>query len=123
MRSGKESSINGESLQGRVAVSMHESGEWVRIEVSDTGIGIPEDQLPLVFERFHQADEARASGGAGLGLAIARQLAEAHGGTIEAKSSLGKGSTFTLLLPRKPPTSVGSDLDLQINGPGGSTGG
>lgn len=108
---------------GRVAVAVHESEEWVKIEVSDTGIGIPEDQLPLVFERFHQADEARASGGAGLGLAIARQLAEAHGGTIEAKSSLGEGSTFTLRLPRKPPTSVGSDLDLQINGPGGSTGG
>jgi two-component system, OmpR family, sensor kinase len=96
---------------GRVAVDVHESEEWVKIEVSDTGIGISEDQLPLVFERFHQADEARASGGAGLGLAIAHQLAEAHGGTIEAKSSLGEGSTFTLLLPRKPPTSVGSDLD------------
>jgi signal transduction histidine kinase len=96
----------------------------VKIEVSDTGIGISKDQLPLVFERFHQADEARASGGAGLGLAIARQLAEAHGGMIEAKSSLGEGSTFTLLLPRKPPASVGSNLDLQINGPGESiTGG
>jgi two-component system sensor histidine kinase ResE len=79
--------------------------------------------LPLVFERFHQADEARASGGAGLGLAIARQIVEAHSGTIEAKSSLGEGSTFTLLLPIKAPTSVGSDLDLQINGPGVSTGG
>jgi two-component system OmpR family sensor kinase len=107
---------------GRVAVVVRESEEWVKIEVLDTGIGIPEDQLPLVFERFHQADEARSSGGAGLGLAIARQLAEAHGGTIEAKSSLGEGSTFTLLLPRKPPASVRSDLDLQVNGPGGCAG-
>jgi two-component system, OmpR family, sensor kinase len=84
---------------GRVAVAVRESEEWAEIEVSDTGIGIPEDQLPLVFERFHRADEARASYGAGLGLAIARQIAEAHGGRIEAKSSLGEGSTFTLLLP------------------------
>ena len=84
---------------GRVTVAVRESTEWARIEVSDTGIGIPEDQLPLVFERFHRADEARASGGAGLGLAIARQIAEAHGGKIEVESAPGKGSTFTLLLP------------------------
>jgi signal transduction histidine kinase len=108
---------------GRVGVAVHESDEWAKIEVSDTGIGISEDQLPLVFERFHQADEARASGGTGLGLAIARQIAEAHGGRIEAKSSLGEGSTFTLLLPRKHPiSSVGSDLDLRTSGPGGSAG-
>jgi len=91
---------------GRVAVAVHENEEWAKIEVSDTGIGIPEDQLPLVFERFHQVDEARASGGAGLGLAIARQIAEVHGGRIEAESSLGEGSTFTLLLPKEHPTSV-----------------
>ena len=103
---------------GRVAVTVHQSEEQAKIEVSDTGIGISEDQLPLVFERFHQADEARASGGAGLGLAIARQIAEAHGGTIEAKSSLGEGSSFTLLLPRRYPTSMG--CDLRTNEPGGS---
>jgi signal transduction histidine kinase len=88
---------------GRVAVIVHEGEEWVKIEVSDTGIGIPEDQLPLIFERFHRADGARTSVGAGLGLAIARQIAEAHGGRIEAESSLGEGSTFTLLLPRSIP--------------------
>jgi len=107
---------------GRVAVAVRESEEWARIEVSDTGIGIPEDQLPLVFERFHRADEARASGGAGLGLAIARQIAEAHGGRIEAKSSLGEGSTFTLLLPRKHPPSAGSDLDSRTDRRGESVG-
>ena len=73
----------------------------MKIEVSDTGIGISEDQLPLVFERFHQADEARASGGAGLGLAIARQLAESHGGMIEAKSSLGGGLEVHVAAPEK----------------------
>jgi signal transduction histidine kinase len=107
---------------GRVAVAVREGEEWAKIEVSDTGTGIPEDQLPLVFERFHRADEARASGGAGLGLAIARQIAEAHDGRIEAKSSLGEGSTFTLLLPKKHSTSAGSDLDPQTNCPGGSVG-
>jgi signal transduction histidine kinase len=91
---------------GRVAVAVREDEKWARIEVSDTGVGIPEDQLPLVFERFHRADEARASGGAGLGLAIACQIAEVHGGRIEAKSVLGEGSTFTLLLPKRPSKSV-----------------
>ncbi|MBA3472353.1 MAG: HAMP domain-containing histidine kinase [Rubrobacter sp.] len=88
---------------GRVSVAVYESEEWAKIEVADTGIGIAEDQLPLIFERFHRADKARASSGAGLGLAIARQIAEVHGGTVEAKSSLGEGSTFTLSIPKKIP--------------------
>ncbi len=71
------------------------------VVVSDTGVGIPEERLPLVFERFYRTDEARSSGGAGLGLAIARQIAEAHGGKIEVESAPGEGSTFTLLLPRE----------------------
>ena len=71
------------------------------LEVSDTGVGIAEDQLPLVFERFHRTDPSRADGGAGLGLAIARQIAESHGGEIEARSKPGEGSTFTLLLPKR----------------------
>jgi signal transduction histidine kinase len=92
---------------GRVTVVMHESEEWAKIEVTDTGIGIPEDQLPLVFERFHRADQARASSGAGLGLAIACQIAEAHGGKIEAKSSVGRGSTFTLSIPQEKAAGSG----------------
>ena len=70
------------------------------LAVSDTGVGIPEDQLPLVFERFHRTDDARAKGGSGLGLSIARQIAEAHGGTIQASSKVGVGSEFVLVLPR-----------------------
>ncbi len=88
-------------------MAVHESEEWAKIEVSDTGIGIPEDQLPLVFERFHRADQARASSGAGLGLAIAWQIAEAHGGKIEAKSSVGRGSTFTLSIPQEKAAGAG----------------
>ncbi len=86
---------------GSVAVRVEEDGGGVALAVSDTGIGIPEDQLPLVFERFYRADSARTEKGVGLGLSIARQIAAAHGGTIEAKSTEGVGSTFVLLLPRQ----------------------
>jgi two-component system OmpR family sensor kinase len=88
---------------GKVTVTVRETNGWAELEVSDTGIGIPEDQLPLIFERFHRADKARASSGAGLGLAIARQVAEAHGGKIEVESTPGEGSTFRLLLPKNLP--------------------
>ena len=91
---------------GKVTVTAREREGWAEIRVSDTGIGIPEEQLPLVFERFHRADPARAAGGgAGLGLAIARQIAEAHGGGIEVESVYGEGSRFALLLPKEGPAS------------------
>ncbi len=72
-----------------------------RVTVSDTGNGIPADDLPLVFERFYRVDpsRARATGGAGLGLTIAKQLVEAHGGIIYAESEPGQGSRFTFELP------------------------
>jgi two-component system, OmpR family, sensor kinase len=88
---------------GSVKVMVGEEDGGVALAVSDTGVGISEDQLPLVFERFYRADAARAEDGVGLGLSIARQIAEAHGGTIEARSNLGVGSTFVLLLPRQKP--------------------
>ena len=88
---------------GRVTVTVRETDGRAELEVSDTGVGIPEDQLPLIFERFYRADKARASSGAGLGLAIARQVAEAHGGEVEVESAPGEGSTFRLLLPKTLP--------------------
>ena len=88
---------------GSVTVGVKERDDRVELVVSDTGVGIREDQLPLVFERFHRTDAARSEDGAGLGLAIARQIAEAHGGSIEARSTVGAGSEFTLVLPRRKP--------------------
>jgi signal transduction histidine kinase len=82
-----------------IFVRVDEDENRAVLEVSDTGIGIPEDQLPLVFERFYRTDHSRTAAGAGLGLAIARQIAEAHGGEIRAGSALGEGSTFKLFLP------------------------
>jgi signal transduction histidine kinase len=90
---------------GRVTVRTWEKKGQVALEVSDTGIGIPQDQLPLIFERFHRVDNSRTEEGAGLGLAIARQIAESHGGEIEACSTPAEGSTFTLLLPKKALTT------------------
>jgi len=88
---------------GSVQVRVEEKDGGAALAVSDTGVGISEEQLPLVFDRFYRADAARTEEGVGLGLSIARQIAEAHGGTIEARSKLGVGSTFVLLLPRQKP--------------------
>ena len=89
---------------GSVAVEVQERADWAELGVSDTGIGIPEDELPLIFERFHRAEGARSDArGAGLGLAIARQIAEAHSGRIEARSRPGEGSAFVLRIPREGP--------------------
>jgi CheY-like chemotaxis protein len=87
---------------GKVQLRLSRVNSHVEITVSDTGLGIEPDFLPFVFERFRQADASlsRAEGGLGLGLAIARQLTELHGGTISAASEgLGKGATFTVKLP------------------------
>jgi two-component system phosphate regulon sensor histidine kinase PhoR len=69
--------------------------------VQDSGVGIPAEALPRIFERFFRADDARSRevGGAGLGLCIAKTIAEAHGGTIEVQSAPGAGSRFAVVLP------------------------
>ena len=77
----------------------------VRVEVSDTGIGIPEDQIPHVFERFYRAEGARSPRAWGLGLSIARQIGEDHGGSIEVRSKPRKGRTFIIRIPRRIPRS------------------
>jgi heavy metal sensor kinase len=86
---------------GKVTVSTSGDNGCARVVVEDTGAGIPEIDLPLVFDRFHRVDTARsrASGGSGLGLAICRSIVEAHGGTIAVTSSLDRGSRFTVTIP------------------------
>jgi two-component system phosphate regulon sensor histidine kinase PhoR len=74
-------------------------GEWVLIAVRDTGVGIPAEDLPRIFERFYKADRARSGGGTGLGLAIAKHIVQGHGGRIWAESIEGKGSTFYVAFP------------------------
>ena len=86
---------------GTVELTADATADVVQVEVRDTGAGIPENELPLIFEKFFQAgNQAKAAHkGTGLGLAIARQIVEAHGGMIEAESTPGVGTTFTLTLP------------------------
>ncbi|ACX52145.1 multi-sensor signal transduction histidine kinase [Ammonifex degensii KC4] len=90
---------------GRVRIRGEYQSGWVRIEVEDTGIGIPQDCLPRVFERFFRVDRARsrASGGTGLGLSIVKHIVELHGGKVGVESELGKGSRFWVYLPSPQP--------------------
>lgn len=97
---------------GRVSLVVGREGDHVRMAVSDTGAGIPQDQLPHIFEKFYQADTQAplALRGAGLGLAIARSILTAHHGSIAVDSRVGVGTTFTIRLPirviRRPSASV-----------------
>ncbi len=92
---------------GSIDVTVAAEGERWRLEVEDTGIGIPEDDLPRIFERFYRVDRARSreSGGTGLGLAIVKHLVDVLGGSIDVESKVGAGSTFTIMFPyKKEPT-------------------
>jgi signal transduction histidine kinase len=99
------------------------------LQVADTGVGIAASHLPRIFERFYRVDASRArsmastDGGAGLGLAICRWIVEAHGGTIEVESKVGKGTTFNVRLPTTPITTpdearvlVGSNASAAASG-------
>jgi len=90
---------------GIVDVSIDEIDGGVRLVVSDTGVGIPSEQLPRIFERFYRADAGRSrdAGGTGLGLAIAKHAAVLHGGRIDVESAPGRGSRFRVFLPHEPP--------------------
>jgi len=84
---------------GRISISAKAKDNDIMVSVADTGIGIPPDDLPRIFERFYKADKSRTGGGTGLGLAIAKHIVEAHDGRIWAESVEGKGSNFNFTLP------------------------
>ncbi|MGQ9666364.1 MAG: sensor histidine kinase [Anaerolineae bacterium] len=86
---------------GTIDIVARAGREWVSMAVKDTGEGIPPEHLPYVFDRFYRVDKSRSrlTGGVGLGLAIAKQLVEAHGGSIQVQSTVGQGSIFTFTLP------------------------
>ena len=86
---------------GELKISLQNEGDFALLTIQDTGIGIPEEDLPLIFNRFYRVDKARTrdEGGSGLGLSICRQIAEAHKGNIEVESKLGVGTRFKIRLP------------------------
>ena len=87
---------------GKIRLLLKDAGDKVEITVADNGIGIPKEDLPRLFERFYRVEKARSSdkGGTGLGLAIAKEFALAHGGDIRVASEFGKGTVFTITLPK-----------------------
>jgi DNA-binding NtrC family response regulator/signal transduction histidine kinase len=94
------------TFEGEIRVALRRPGETVEVSVSDTGIGIPAEELPHIFERFHRVEGARGRTheGAGIGLALVRELVELHGGSVRVESVQGQGSTFAVTLP------LGKDL-------------
>jgi len=90
---------------GTVSISLRGEGQMAVVAITDTGVGIPAEEIPFIFERFYRVDKSRSriNGGSGLGLAICRHIAEAHGGRIEVESQVGVGSTFSVWLPLQSP--------------------
>jgi PAS domain S-box-containing protein len=86
---------------GKITISVVPRNGVIEVTVRDTGVGIPREELPYIWERFHRADTSRArvDGGTGLGLAIVRSIVQRHGGTISAESEVGQGSAFSFTLP------------------------
>jgi two-component system phosphate regulon sensor histidine kinase PhoR len=87
---------------GWVNVILDQNDEYIVLSVEDNGVGISQDQLPFIYDRFYRVDKARSKSipGSGLGLSIVRWIVEAHKGTIEATSEEGKGTTFVISIPR-----------------------
>jgi PAS domain S-box-containing protein len=89
------------TFEGNIALSLKTVGKHVQLQIRDTGVGIPADELPRVFERFHRVESSRARTheGTGIGLALVQELVKLHGGTVSVESVEGQGSTFTVSIP------------------------
>jgi signal transduction histidine kinase len=102
---------------GSVVLAARTAGTTVRVEVADTGHGIPADDLPFVFERFYRGGSTardRASGGSGLGLSIVKAIVEAHGGRISVNSDAAGGTRFVIVFPCRPQPSLSRGLALPV---------
>lgn len=100
--------------QGEVRVCATKEAAYVHIEVTDTGIGIAPADAPHIFERFYRADPSRTTPGSGLGLSISQDIARAHGGDICASSTLGQGTTFTVILPLLTATQANTNSPRNV---------
>jgi two-component system sensor histidine kinase BaeS len=101
LRSLVDNAIAHTPAGGRITLAAESCGDGVTIRVADTGVGIDAEHLPHIYDRFYRIDSSRSrqTGGAGLGLAIARQIVLASGGAIEASSTPGEGTTFAVTVP------------------------
>lgn len=97
-----DNSIKYSNGDNNIDIQAHETEGFVRVDIKDQGIGIPENDLPRIFERFYRVDKARSRelGGTGLGLSIVKHIIQEHGGEVSVESVLGKGSTFSFTLPK-----------------------
>jgi heavy metal sensor kinase len=96
---------------GRIAVSVAAGPEGAVMMFEDTGVGILEEELPGIFDRFSRGSRSRDSAGHGLGLSIVKSIVENHGGRIEVRSAVGRGTTFTIVLPLLPPSNSGTQTE------------
>src|SRR5262249_22025184 len=106
------------TLAGEIAVALRQVGRAAELRVRDTGTGIPAEEMPRLFERFHPVENApgRTHEGSGIGLALVQELVKLHGGTVAAESVVGQGTTFTVTVPlgsaHLPPDRIGQGRDL-----------
>lgn len=96
-----DNAFNYTPADGQVKLTARREGDWVKVAVADTGIGIPQEELGRIFERFYRVDKARSreKGGTGLGLSIVKHIVEGHGGKVEVESTLNRGSVFSFTIP------------------------
>ena len=110
------------TFEGEIKVSLRSVGPKVELTVADSGTGIPEDEIPKLFERFRRVKSAqgRSYEGSGIGLALVQELVKLHGGSVHVESTVGKGSTFTVTIPlgkdHLPADRIGSLRTLTSTG-------